>query len=478
MSLARAKELREQRARLVEQAREVQNRAETDDGRVMTAEERQQWDGFMKDADQLKEEVDRLERMEAAQAELSAPTDNKKPVPAGATPADGGGSLRVAGQVTSRDRDMALRAWMINGSDKQADQHMIDAARRAGVDPFAKRLTIHLDEIPLYQDALDVSHGKPRLNRDVIEAWEARSRKVREARQQAVGTGGAGGFTVGDEAIRELEIALLRFGGMRQGAQVLRTTTGADMPWPTLDDTSNEGRILGESAAATQTDLTFAQTIFGAFKYSSDMVLASVEFLQDTSISAAQVIGSALGTRIGRITNRHFTVGTGAGQPNGIVTAAAVGVTGAAGQTTTVTVEDLIDLEHSVDPDYRNNARWMFHDQTLREIKKLRDESGGSAGTGQFIWQAGLAVREPDTILGYPYIINQHVPVMAASARSIVFGDLSKYKIRDVREITLLRLDERFADNHQVAWLSFSRHDGDLVDAGTNPVKVYVNAAS
>jgi HK97 family phage major capsid protein len=58
-----------------------------------------------------------------------------------------------------------------------------------------------------------------------------------------------------------------------------------------------------------------------------------------------------------------------------------------------------------------------------------------------------------------------------SGAKKIIFGDLSKYIIRDVRDVTLLRLDEKFADYHQVAFLAFSRHDGDLLDAGTHPVK-------
>jgi len=75
-------------------------------------------------------------------------------------------------------------------------------------------------------------------------------------------------------------------------------------------------------------------------------------------------------------------------------------------------------------------------------------------------------------------VINQDVAAMAANAKSVIFGDLSKYIIRDVLGIQLLRLEERYAEYHQVAWLAYSRHDGDLLNAGTNPIKVFVNAAS
>jgi HK97 family phage major capsid protein len=67
---------------------------------------------------------------------------------------------------------------------------------------------------------------------------------------------------------------------------------------------------------------------------------------------------------------------------------------------------------------------------------------------------------------------------MAADAKSVLFGDFSKFVIRDVRGFTLVRLDERYADYHQVGFLAFLRTDSDLLDAGTHPIKHYVNSSS
>ena len=87
-------------------------------------------------------------------------------------------------------------------------------------------------------------------------------------------------------------------------------------------------------------------------------------------------------------------------------------------------------------------------------------------------------MREPDSILGYRYVVNQHFPSPAwgGGERAIAFGDMSYYWVRDVRGITVVRLDERYADNLQVGFLAFSRHDGALVDAGTHPVRHLVMA--
>ena len=83
-----------------------------------------------------------------------------------------------------------------------------------------------------------------------------------------------------------------------------------------------------------------------------------------------------------------------------------------------------------------------------------------------------MAVREPDTILGYPYTINQHMPNFVADTGdpAIVFGALDKYIIRQVRDIQLYRLDEVKAHLGLVVFLAWLRGDGDPLDAGTHPV--------
>jgi HK97 family phage major capsid protein len=341
----------------------------------------------------------------------------------------------------------------MRGSTTKPTDEQRDAAGRMGVDINNKILDIKLP-----------SRALRKLDDESVREWERRA--------QSVGTDSEGGYTAPDETMRALEVALLRFGGMREVADIIRTESGQELPWPTLNDTGNTGAILAENTQVSEQAMTFSQLVLDAYKYTSKLVLVSVELLQDSSINIPEIVGTALGERIGRITNTHFTTGTGSSQPNGVVTASTQGKVGTTGQTTSVIYEDLVDLQHSVDPEYRQRARWMFADSTLKVIKKLKD------GDDRPLWAAGIAVREPDTILGHPFTVNQAVAAMAANAKSILFGDFSKYKIRDVRNVTLLRLDERYADFHQVAFLAFSRHDGDLLDAGTHPVKHYANSAT
>lgn len=178
-------------------------------------------------------------------------------------------------------------------------------------------------------------------------------------------------------------------------------------------------------------------------------------------------------TRIGRITNKHFTVGTGSSQPSGVLTGATLGVTGAKAQVDSVTYDDLVELEHSLDPAYREGGRcsFMFADTTLKAIKKLKD------GQGRPLWLPGIDVKEPASILGYRYVINQSVPAMAATAKSVLFGDFSKYIIRDAMGITMYRFaDSAFAQKGQVGFLAFMRSGGVLTDA--QAVKFFQHGAA
>ena len=170
-----------------------------------------------------------------------------------------------------------------------------------------------------------------------------------------------------------------------------------------------------------------------------------------------------------RILNTHFTTGDNSSKPQGI-SASGSSVTAAA--TGAVTYAELVDLQHSLDPAYRANARFMMHDSTFKAIRKLVDDQNRP------IFQPDISASSPGTLLGSPIVINQDVATMAASAKAIYFGDFSKYIIRDVQDFTLLRLEERYADYHQVGFVGFSRHDGRILDAGTDPIKHLVMAAS
>jgi HK97 family phage major capsid protein len=294
-----------------------------------------------------------------------------------------------------------------------------------------------------------------------------------ESRDLSIGTNTAGGYTVPPGFLQRITDAMKAFGGMLEVANVINTDSGQPLVWPTADDTGNIGAILAENTAAPTQDVTFGQKTLSAYMYTSKMVAVSYQLLNDTAFDLNAWLPEKFAQRLGRAINAHFTNGTGGGtQPTGLVPNLAIGKTGATGQTLTVTGDDLIDLIHSIDPAYRNGrGQFMMNDSSVKVVRKLKDT------TGQYLWQPGLNQGTPDTILGYPVQINQDMPVMAANAKSIAFGDFqSAYVIRQVTGVQVKRFDERFADKLQVGFLSYARYDGTVDDL--NAAKLYANSAT
>ncbi len=285
-----------------------------------------------------------------------------------------------------------------------------------------------------------------------------------------------GGYTVPSEVSSMLISKLKAFGGMREVAEILTTDSGNALNFPTNDGTSEEGEIVGENGGATTGETAFGTVGLNVFKYSSKKIALPIELIQDSAIDVVQFVMNRLAERIARIQNKHFTVGAGSTTPDGLITRAGTGKTGTTGQTLTVTYDDLVDLKHSVNRAYRSNAKFMMNDLTVAVVSKIKDT------TGRPIWtpgdSEGIAGGRPDTLLGYPVVINDDVAVMAANAKSIAFGDFSKYIIRDVAGSTSVRRfdDSAFALNGQVGFCGWQRSGGNLID--TAAVKLYVNSAS
>jgi HK97 family phage major capsid protein len=444
-------ELLNQKKEKVQAAEEIRDRVYKDQSGEWRGDDTAKFDGLMSDADKITEQVDRLAKLDAAARSLTETKVERRTAATVVT------EPRQRGKVSAEDRALAMYGWFAagttEGQDVLTERHR-EAAARCGISLDQSKLRMRLSSEPLR--SLDPAD---------VRAWEERLTQV-----DTVSPDLGGHYTVPDEMMRPLEVALLQFGGMRQVASVIRTATGAELPIPTLNDTGNAGALLGEGLEHTELDTEFANLVLNSFKYTSKRVPVSVEYLQDNAINFAGRIGSILGERIGRITNEHFTRGDGSSKPRGIMVAAtSSGITTSAAAT--LTYDNLIDLKHSVDPAYRSQgAKWMFNDTTLKIVKKIKVPQFSGDTAGYPLWRAGLTAGEPDTIDGDGYVINQQVE-SGASKRAIAYGLLSKYIIRDVRDITLVRLDERYAELGVVAFLAFSRHDGDLLDAGTNPVK-------
>lgn len=289
-----------------------------------------------------------------------------------------------------------------------------------------------------------------------------------ELRAQSEGTGTEGGYLVPDGFRDKLIDRQKAFGGIANVVENLSTGDGRALPWPTIDDTANTGEVVDEGGTFTSgADMVFGTASIGAYSYmagggSSLPLRVSLELVQDAAFDVEGLVSRKLGERIARIQAPHLISGTGIKQPLGIVT----GLTPiAATGTDAIVYDDLITWIHSVDPAYRDGARWAFNDQSLAVLEKIKDSNGDP------IWRpadANMATNSQGgssgTLLGYPVTIDQGFADFDITSGTAspwgVFGNLSEgYVRRTVKDVQILVNPYSRMSNRQIEYTAWARMD-------------------
>ncbi|WP_370189261.1 phage major capsid protein [Qipengyuania sp.] len=410
----------EQRGRLVAEAREILDNIADDADETALAEAEQRHDAVMKKVDELDKKISREERMLAAENREEERRAGQRPLEDGRAPAGGGG-----------------------GAEERSEED-VQAEYR---DAFFEFLRAGADQSNLSTEQRSL------LRQGFIEN-----------RTQTAGNDAAGGYTVPTTLANFIVEAMLDWGPMYDPGITDEMVTSSGNPFdiPTNDDTGNSAAALAEGADLTDDgsgDIVFGEKSLSAYTYATPWLKISWELMQDSAFNLEAFIARKLGERLGRLANAQLTIGDGAGDPNGIVTAAVVGKAAAA--VGAIAADEMIDLQHSVNAAYRRSpkCRWMFRDTTLASIRKLKD------GQGNYLWQMGdVRVGAPDLILGKPYSVNDDTPAIATGNKSVLFGDFGRYTVRKVGRPLIGTVRERFWPKIGLAGLI--RFDGELLDAG------------
>ncbi len=285
--------------------------------------------------------------------------------------------------------------------------------------------------------------------------WNAmRGRKFPENALQ-VGTDSEGGYLVPDEFERQLIEALEEQNIFRQIANVIQTGSG-ERKIPIVA-TKGTASWVEEEGAVTESDDSFGQINLNAYK-TATMIKVSQELLSDSVFSLEAYIAKEFARRIGAKEEEAFSKGDGSGKPTGILAASGGGTVGkTAASATTITFDEVLDLFYALKSPYRARAAFITSDQTVKAIRKLKDNNG------QYLWSPSVRDGEPDTILGKRIYTSSYFPVIAASAKTIAFGDFSYYWIADRQSRTFQRLNELYAATGQVGFIATQRVDGKLI---------------
>ena len=431
--MATIKELREQAARTLAEARSMLDSIKDDATPEQRAEAEQAVDRALDEMSSIEARADRMAKVEEAEKRMAEIAEreaeerrrsNRPHLPEG--------EARTGGQMDYRD---AFRAYL----QAQGNLGAMDAEARA--------------------------------------VLEAGYQPMNAEHRAQTTTNAAGGYSIPETMMERVIVSMAAWGPMYSGAPFtdIVTAGGNPMPFPTVNDTAVTAGSHTEGATLTDDggkDVTFGTKQLDAYAFDTEWLRVSRELADDSFVAMETFIGGLLGERLARIANTQLTVGSGSSAPNGIVTASASGVVAAANNA--ITADEIIDLQHSVDPAYRNSpsVAFMFHDTTLQAIRKLKD------GDGNYLLQMGnIQIGAPNTLLGRPYYINQDIAELGdgVNSRVMVFGDMSKYYVRKVGQPLIGAIqDKDFWPGFGIA--GYIRFDGELADAAA--VKHLALAAS
>ncbi len=417
-------ELLEQRANLHSQMKAIIDGAEADNKRALTAEESATFDRLDTQINELDQQRQRLEALDQREADLLEAQERAK--------------LDIVPKDQTR-------------SDGKPDG--FEAEIRSFLAGDRRSVTIAPDER--------------------ISSYAQLRSLAAQQRDLTKGTATAGGHTVGTGFYAQLVDHLIEVSGVMQaGPTVLITDRGDSLPIPRTTAHSTATSEIAEAAAITESDPAFNQLVLNAYKYGV-IVQVSYELMEDTYVDLLGYLAMQAGRAVGNAFGTRLVTGTGTSQPQGVATAATTGVTGGAGVAGAFTGDNLIDLFYSVIAPYRNSPAcgWLMRDTTLAAARKLKDTQG------QYLWQPSLQVGAPDTLLGKPVFTDPAVAAVAVSAKSVLFGDMSRYFVRQVKDIRFERSDQFAFNADLTTFRCVLRGDGGLADT-TGAVKAFVGNAA
>lgn len=193
-------------------------------------------------------------------------------------------------------------------------------------------------------------------------------------------------------------------------------------------------------------------------------VKVSRTLLRKSTRNPEVIVQDRLAYRFGVTQEKAFMTGDGNEKPLGLFTASAQGIStardveiGAAGAIplTTATADQLIDAKYTLKAAYYRRARWLFHRDLIRTVRKIKDANG------LYVWQAGLTIDRPDTILEIPFVLSEFAPnTIAANNYVGMLADFSFYWIVDALNLEVQRLVELYAEKNQVGFIARAEVDG------------------
>lgn len=128
---------------------------------------------------------------------------------------------------------------------------------------------------------------------------------------------------------------------------------------------------------------------------------------------------------------------------------------------TTITSDDLIDLQSMIPSAYQDNACWTMNPDTFTRIKKLKDANG------QYLMMSNtsnITNAFPYILLNKPVYLSDNMPKVEAGAKSILYGDYSGLSTNLREQIEIQVLTEKYATQHAIGIVTWYELDAKVTD--------------
>lgn len=391
------KDMREQRGKLIADARAILDSAEKE-GRNLTEDESKKYDDIFAKSDELRKNIEREERQIEAE--------------------------REAAELEYRKQDETKPA------SKQEE----------------KRSARDTEE---YRDAFGkfLRGGRNALSEAEVRALQADSDT-------------AGGYMVAAEQfVQQLIKNVDDMVFIRQKATKFMVPTAASLGVPTLENDPADSDWTAEIATGSEdSTMSFGKRALSPYPLAKRIKVSNK--LLRMSGQMESTVRDRLAYKFGISEEKAFLTGTGSNQPLGVFTASNKGIStsrdvSTGNTSTSPTFDGLISAKFSLKGNYWNRAEWLFHRDVLSVITKLKD------GDGQYIWRESVRAGEPDRLLNLPVNMSEYAPnTLTAGLYVGILGDFSNYWIADALDMQLQRLVELYAETNQVGFIGRMECDG------------------
>lgn len=284
-----------------------------------------------------------------------------------------------------------------------------------------------------------------------LQAMRTGFHQVSDILQEGVDTDG--GYLVPEEWDKRLIDVLNEENIMRGLATKLKTAGEHKI---NIAATKPTAAWIEEGGELQFTDAKFGQKILDAHKLHVAIKITE-ELLYDNAFNLEAYITTQFGKALANAEEDAFLNGDGTGKPVGLFHETKGGETAITLTGTKIVSDDVLNLIYKLKRPYRQKASFIMNDQTLADLRKLKDNNGA------YLWQPSYQAGEPDRLCGYGIHTSAFAPTVEAGKPVMAFGDYSYYNIGDRGSRSFQPLRELFAGNGMIGYVAKERVDGLLI---------------